>query len=149
MSGGRRGDGKGTGGGGDGQGKGGGHTDAWMALGNCYWPGVVEASRRDGRGMCKRSQSASNFVPRKLHSILRLRVPVGWGQGRACCFQNILEGQSEGWMEVETLEAGRPPEWLAPETLAQRWAWGVKSQHRGIGMGAPTPGDCRPTPGPP
>lgn len=76
--------------------KAGGYTDAWMALGNCYCPGVTEASGRDERGMWKRSQRASNFVPRKLNLILRLRVPVGWGQGRDCCFQkNILEGQSE------------------------------------------------------
>ena len=47
---------------------------------------------------------------------------------------------------METLEAGRPPERLAPGTLEQKWAWGVKSQHRGIGVGAPTPGDCRPVP---
>lgn len=47
---------------------------------------------------------------------------------------------------METLEAGRPPKRLAPGTLEQRWAWGVKSQHRGIGVGAPTPEDCRPMP---
>lgn len=31
--------------------KAGGHTDAWMALGNCYWPGVMEAAGRDWRGI--------------------------------------------------------------------------------------------------
>ena len=62
--------------------------------------------------MCKRSQSASNFVPRKLHSILRLRVPVGWGQGRACCFQNILEGQSEGWRWRPWRQGGHLSGWL-------------------------------------
>ena len=78
--------------------KAGGHTEAWMALGNCYGPGVMEVSGRDGRGVWKKRPRASNFVPRKLNLILRLRVPVGWGQGRDCCFQkNILEGQSEGW----------------------------------------------------
>ena len=93
--------------------KAGGYTDAWMALGNCYCPGVTEASGRDERGMWKRSQSASNFVPRKLNLILRLRVPVGWGQGRDCCFQkNILEGQSEAWRWRPWRQGGHLRGWL-------------------------------------